>query len=229
MDSHGCPIRTRSPPSLLDVNTSIDGQITNLPPSYDPVCAHSPWDSTRRRHRGPVRRPAPRVRRALSLAPFAAPGLRLARSLIAPRQSPRLPTRARPSRSWPPQLSSRPRPLPRILTAPGSRSSSTELAVASLIHSSGGATDPALPQFAWLRRLPHRWADEMTKCPPRSLSSSAQTSSSDRSSSTPSLRGNGCSAAASSTATVPPRAAAVSQRVIRTFIRHDPTSDPCPL
>jgi hypothetical protein len=124
----------------LDVNTSIDGQITNLPPSYDPVCAHSPWDSTRRRHRGPVRRPPPRVRRALSLAPFAAPGLRLARSLIAPRQSPRLPTRARPSRSWLPQLSSRPRPLPRILTAPGSKSSSTELAVASLIHSSRRTT-----------------------------------------------------------------------------------------
>ena len=91
------------------------------------------------------------------------------------------------------------------------------------------ATDPTLPLFAWLRRLPHRWADEMAKCPPRSLSSSAQTSSSDRSSSTPSLRRNGCSAAVSSTATVPPRAAAVSQRVIRTFIRHDPTSDPCPL
>jgi hypothetical protein len=91
------------------------------------------------------------------------------------------------------------------------------------------ATDPTLPELAWLRRLPHRWADEMAKCPPRSLSSSAQTSSSDRSSSTPSLRRNGCSAAASSTATVPPRAAAVSHRVIRTFIRHDPTSDPCPL
>lgn len=122
--------------SRASATGGLDKQITNRLPSYHPVCAPSPWYSTRRHHRRPVRRPPPRVRRALSLAPFAALGLRLARSLIALRKSPRLPNRARPSRSWPPQLSSRPRPLPRILTAPGSRSSSTELAVASLIHSS---------------------------------------------------------------------------------------------